>query len=116
MSLLVGVVLCAFALLASIVPTLVADLARDTIVVRALGVTTGMAGGILARVSVQAASGPRRILGLVIAAPLITLGVLLLVSPTSATWLHDTGRTVFVPWVFGIPAVMALLLSRWRAR
>jgi hypothetical protein len=116
MSLLVGVVLCAFALVASIVPALVSDLARDTVFARALGVTTGMAGFILARVSLQAASGPRRILGLVIAAPLIALAVLLLVSPASATWLHDTGRTVFVPWVFGIPAVMALLLSRWRVR
>ncbi|HNS96931.1 MAG TPA: hypothetical protein PLJ27_23550 [Polyangiaceae bacterium] len=113
-SLLVGSVLCAFALTCSVFPKLVADLAHDPLFVRALGVTVGMAGFMLGRVSWQAAAGPRRMTGLLIAIPLLVLALFLVVNPTYAVGWHTTGRTVFIPWIFGVPGVSALLLSRWR--
>ncbi len=95
-------------------PALVADLSRDGLVMRALGITLGFAGFMLARVAIRTAAGFRRGFALVIALPLIAVGLTLLAKPDLAPYLYDTGRGIFVPWVFGIPAVLALLLGRWR--
>lgn len=116
MSLVVGGTLSALALLAGLAPAMVSALAEDRIVMRALGLTLGFAGYMLANVAIKAAVGPRRIFALVIAAPLFGLAVTLLAKPGLASYFHDTGRAVFIPWVFGVPAVLALVLSRWRVQ
>ncbi len=105
-----------FALLAAMAPSMAVALAHDPVVMRALGVTVGFAGFILARVALRAAAGARRLFALLIALLLVLFAAVLLVSPGYATWLYDTGRSVFVPWVFGVPAVLTLMLSRWRVR
>lgn len=115
-SLLVGVTLCALALIAGFAPAFVAALAQDTLVMRALGVTLGFAGFMLGRVALKAAAGPRRLAALGLAAPLVALALALLVQPSLATYLYDTRRGIFVPWVFGVPAVLALMLSRWTVK
>lgn len=116
MALVVGGTLSAFALLAAMAPSMVAALAHDPVVMRALGITVGFAGFILGRVALRAAAGARRVVALFIALLLLLFAGLLLVSPSYATWLYDSERSVFVPWVFGVPAVMTLMLSRWRVR
>ena len=114
MSLLVGIVMTAFALVAALAPALVASLLRDQVFARVLGVTLAMAGVMLARVSIRAALGVRRFIGVAIALSLLATGAVLLAVPSMAVWFHDNKRTIFVPWVFGIPAVASLLLSRYR--
>jgi len=109
-------VFSAFAITAAIAPKLVAALLSESLFARALGVTFAMAGAMLARVAIRTAFGWRRAAGVVIAAPLVATAIVLVVSPSLATWFHDTGHKVFVPWIFGIPAVGALLLGRWRDR
>lgn len=115
-SMLVGVVLCGLALVAAIAPALADALLRDQVFARVLGVTLAMGGLILARVAVRAAAGMRRLAGVTIATPLIVLGSVLLVLPSLATWFHDTGRAIIVPWVFAVPAIGALLISRWHVQ
>jgi len=95
---------------------MVSELVCDPLFVRALGVTTAMAGVFLGRVSVLAAAGARRWCGVAIACPLILVGALLVVMPTVAEWFHRTDHADLVPWVLSVPTVMALLLSRWRVR
>lgn len=113
-ALVVGGTLCVLAIVAGMAPAMVATLAHDGLVMRALGLTLGFSGFMLARVALLAAAGPRRVLALVIAVPLVALALALLAYPQIATYLYDSGRGIFVPWVFGLPAVLALLLSRWR--
>ena len=111
---MVGGTLCALALIAGFSPKLVVALAHDGIVMRALGLTLGFAAFMLASVAIKAAAGTRRLAAMVLATPIFALGGVLLVYPAVATYLYDTERGIFVPWVFGVPAVLALMLSRWR--
>lgn len=115
-ALLVGGTLCVLAIVSAAAPVLMSQLAHDALVMRALGVTVGFAGFMLGFVAVKASAGSRRIAALVVAAPLAVIAMALLARPDVALWFYDTGRAIFVPWVLGIPAVLALLLSRWRVR
>lgn len=113
-SLVVGGTLCALALLAGFAPTMMASLAQDPLVMRALGVTIGFAAFMLARVAMKAAAGFRRMFALLIAVPLLVFALALLVKPDLSTQPYDAGLGIVVPWIFGLPGVLALMLSRWR--
>lgn len=92
------------------------QLAHDALVVRALGITLGMASVMLIRVALAASTGLRRIAALVVAAPMLGLGGLLLVWPAGAALLYDRGMGSLAPWFIAVPGILALALSRWQIR
>jgi hypothetical protein len=115
-ALIAGVFFCALAVFAATLRPLTKELASDALVVRALGATMWFAGFMLARVSLQAAVGIRRIAGIVIGVPPMALATALLISPALATVPFERGWALLVPWLLGLPGILALGLSRWRVR
>jgi hypothetical protein len=92
------------------------QLAHAPLVMRALGATVGMSGLMLGRVALAASVGMRRVSALLIGAPMLLFGVALLASPALAAIPYDKGWAILVPWMLGVPGILALMLSRWRAR
>jgi len=113
-ALIAGAFFCALALFTAALRPIAKDLASDLLVVRALGATIWFAGFMLVRVSLQAAAGVRRIAGCAIGAPPMIFATALLISPSIAAAAYDRGWALLVPWIVGIPGVLALALSRWR--
>jgi hypothetical protein len=111
---LVGFTLALLACALCMAPSVGAQLAEDSLVVRALGATLAMAGVMLGRVGLRAAAGLRRIAVLALAIPLVLAAIALLFVPTLAVYPYTRGWQLAVPWGFGIPAIYALLLGRWR--
>lgn len=115
-ALIAGAFFCALAVFAATLRPLTMELASDPLVVRALGASIGFAGFMLVRVSLQAAAGVRRMAGVVIGVPPVALAIALLISPALAHAPYDRGWGLLVPWLIGLPGILALGLSRWRVR
>jgi hypothetical protein len=113
-ALIAGVFFCALAVFVAARRPLTRELVSDALVVRALGATMWFAGFMLVRVSLQAAVGLRRIAGLVVGAAPMALATALLISPALAAVPFDRGWGLLVPWLLGLPGILALGLSRWR--
>jgi hypothetical protein len=113
-ALVVGATLAALALALALLRTPARALATDPIVVRAFGATLAAASFMLARVAVRHAAGNRRAFALAIAGPVMGLGAALLAAPRLAMVPYERGWAVAVPWLLGVPALLALGLSRWR--
>ncbi|HQP34226.1 MAG TPA: hypothetical protein PLI95_03575 [Polyangiaceae bacterium] len=113
-ALIVGGLLCALALLVAMARKLVSQLALDPLVVRALCITIWVAAFMLVRVAQRASAGWRRIAALAIGLPLIVGATALAVVPAWAAIPFERGWGALASWIFGVPGVLALLLSRWR--
>jgi hypothetical protein len=114
-SLIAGLALCALAAVAASMRQLTQDLAHTPLVMRALGATIAMSGVMLGRVALAASVGLRRAAALLISTPMVVLGAALIAVPSIAAIPYDKGWALVVPWVIGLPGILALMLSRWRA-
>lgn len=114
-ALILGGLLCAIALFIVMARAMAAQLAIDHLVVRSLGATVWVAALMLMRVALRASVGWRRIAALTIGLPLIAGATVLLVVPAWARVPFDHGWGVLAAWMFGVPGLLSLLLSRWRA-
>jgi hypothetical protein len=115
-SLVVGLALCALAVLMGLLRPLARELASDPLVVRALGATIWVAGLMLGRVALVASAGVRRAVGLLLGTALLFGGSALILSPAIAASVYQKPVSALAPWWLGVPGVLCLLLSRWRVR
>lgn len=114
---IVGGTLCLGAGFMALFPTLMLQLAQDTVVMRALALTLAMGGVMVARASGVIPKGsahmPRRATALGLVAYLATLGAVLLVYPSAATWMYLQGYSRLAPWILALPGLLLLGLGRW---
>lgn len=115
-ALMVGVTVCGLAVGFALLRTIAEQLAHDSLVMRALGVTMTMSALMIARVALAASAGVRRVAALAISALFLVPGTILLIWPAGAALLYDRGMGTLAPWLVGAPGILALLLSRWRVR
>ena len=114
-ALILGGLLCDIAVFIITARTMADQLALDALVVRSLGATVWVASFMLVRVAMAASVGWRRMAAIAIGLPLVAGATALVVVPAWARIPFDQGWGVLAAWLFGVPGLLALLLSRWRA-
>lgn len=113
-ALILGGTLSGLAITTALLRNPMREMASDPLVVRSLAATIGVAAFMLARAGLRSVAGPRRPAALLVSLPVLALGIALLTLPSLALVPYARGWDAFVPWIYGVPGVLSLVLGRWR--